>query len=149
MKRLLQITILCMISIQSFGQMIMSAEGINPDNVCKPGSVYFLMQRRAKPVEPIDSIEVRLNKIVSFARENPSFAAEPSLQFAVSCHGEVGGGFHIVTESGNEELDDELISFFKTIEEWKPGKKNKRKAVDSWYMWRLEIKDGFIDILNK
>jgi len=54
----------------------------------------------------------------------------------------------MVIESDNEKLDEELLNFFKTIVDWKAGKKNKKKTVDSWYMWRMEIKDGYIDILN-
>ncbi len=62
--------------------------------------------------------------------------------------GEVGGGFHIVKESGSTLLDNELIEFFKTITNWEAGRKNKRKTVDSWYMWRMKIQDGHIEILN-
>ncbi len=149
MKRLYELSILCIISVQSFGQMIMSAEGVNPDNVCNPNNVYFLMERKAKPIEPIDSIENKLNEVVSFAKNNPSFEGKSSIQFAVNCNGEIGGGFHVVTKSGNDDLDNEFIEFFKTVKDWKAGKKNKKKTVDSWYMWRLEIKNGYIDILNK
>ncbi len=60
----------------------------------------------------------------------------------------IGGGFHVVTKSGNEDLDNELIKFFKTVKNWKAGRKNKKKTVDSWYMWRLEIKNSYINILN-
>ena len=126
----------------------MTAEGIYPENVCKPKTVYFLMENRARPIEPIDSIQIQLNETVKFAKENPSFESKPSIQFAVNCKGEVGGGFHVVTKSGNEELDNELINFFKTITNWKAGKIRK-KTVDSWYMWRLEIQNGYITILNK
>jgi len=129
--------------------MIMSAEGVNPENVCTPNNVYFLMERKARPVEPIDSIEVRLNKIVTFAKDNPDFIGKSSIQFAVNCNGEVGGGFHVVIKTGNVDFDNKLVEFFKTIENWKAGKKNKKKTVDSWYMWRLEVKDGIIDIQNK
>lgn len=125
----------------------MSAEGVNTDNVCKPNNVYFLMEKRARPVEPIDSIEMKLNSTVSFAKQNPSFDSKVSIQFAVNCNGEIGGGFHVVTKSGNDNLDNELMEFFKTIKSWKAGM-IKKKTVDSWYMWRLEIKDGYIDITN-
>lgn len=134
-------------SLQSFAQMVMSAEGINPENVCKPNAVYFLMSDRAKPIEPMDSIENRINQTIRFVRENPSFESKAAVQLAVNCNGEVGGGFHNVTESGSAELDKELVEFFKTVKTWKAGK-IKTKAVDSWYMWRMEIKDGHIDIVN-
>ena len=149
MKRLFQLLFLTLISVQSFGQMIMSAEGVNPDNVCNPNNVYFLMERKARPIESIDSIEVRLNELVTFAKENLTFKGKSSIQFAVNCNGEIGGGFHVVTKSGNDDLDSMLIDFFKTIDKWKAGKKNKKKTVDSWYMWRLEIKNGHLDIKNR
>jgi hypothetical protein len=145
MKKIIQLVIIFMINLNSFGQMIMSAEGVNPDNVCKQNEVYFLMENRARPTESIDSIEIRLNNIIKYAKENPSFESKPAIQFAVNCNGEIGGGFHVVTKSGNDNLDEELIEFFKTIKSWKAGK-IKKKTVDSWYMWRLEIKNGYIDI---
>lgn len=141
--------VIILVSSQSFGQMIMSAEGINPDKVCNPNNVYFLMERRARPVESIDAIEVRLNQIVTFAKNNPDFIGKSSIQFAVNCNGQLGGGFHVVMETGNVDFDKKLVDFFKTIEIWTAGKKNKKKTVDSWYMWRLEIKDGMIAIQNK
>jgi hypothetical protein len=147
MKQISLLVSAILISIQSFGQMILSAEGINPDNVCKPNTVYFLTENRARPIESIDSIEISINNTVLFAKQNPTFKASPSIQFAVNCNGEIGGGFHVVTKSGNDALDNELIEFFKTIKLWKAGM-IKKKPVDSWYMWRLEIKDGYIDITN-
>ena len=146
MKTTFTIFVILLISLQTFGQMVMSAEGINPENVCKPNTVYFLMTDKAKPVESIDSIEVRLNQTIKFVKENPSFESKPAVQLAINCNGEVGGGFHNVTKSGNDKLDKELIEFFKTVTAWKPGK-IKKKTVDSWYMWRMEIKNGHIDIL--
>lgn len=148
MKKLFYLTIISLISVQSFGQMIMSASGVNPENVCKPNTVYFLTENRAKPIELYDSIEFKLNATVKFAKENPSFEGKPAIQFAVNCQGQVGGGFHVVTKSGNDNFDRDLIEFFKTIKNWQAGKIRK-KTVDSWYMWRLEIKNGHITILNK
>ncbi|PJB13227.1 MAG: hypothetical protein CO119_02740 [Flavobacteriales bacterium CG_4_9_14_3_um_filter_40_17] len=147
MKRLILSTIICFIGLHSFGQMIMTAEDVNPDNVCKQNNIYFLIEKKARPIELIDSIEIKLNRAVLFAKNKPSFESKSTIQFAVNCNGEVGGGFHIVIKSGDQNLDHELIDFFKTITNWKPGM-IKKKAVDSWYMWRLEIKDGYIDILN-
>ena len=146
MKKLIQLTILLMISINSFGQMVMTAKGVHPDNVCNPNEVYFLMESKARPLEPRDSIQIKLNENIKFVKENPNFVANPAIQLAVNCNGEIGGGFHVVTKSGNEDLDNDLIKFFKTITNWKPGK-IKKKSVDSWYMWRLEIKNGNITIL--
>jgi hypothetical protein len=137
-----------MINMNSFGQMVMSAQGVNPDNTCKPNEVYFLIESKARPKMPIDSIQIKLNENVKFAKENPSFDSKSSIQFAVNCNGEIGGGFHVVTKSGNENLDNDLIAFFKTIKNWQAGK-IKKKTVDSWYMWRLEIKNGYVTILNK
>jgi hypothetical protein len=148
MKRLINLTLISLFSIQSFGQMIMSASGVNPENVCKPNTVYFLTENRAKPLEPFDSIEFKLNDAIKFAIENPTFEGKAAIQFAVNCQGQVGGGFHVVTKSGNDSLDNKLIDFFKTIKNWQAGKIRK-KTVDSWYMWRLEIKNGRITVLNK
>jgi hypothetical protein len=138
--------IIVMLSINSFSQTIMSAAGVEPDNVCKPGAIYFLMEKKAKPIESMDSIKTNINRIIMFAQQNPDFEAKVSIQFSVNCKGEIGGGFHVVKKSGNEDLDNELIAFFKTIKFWTPGK-IKKKEVDSWYMWRVEIKNGII-ILN-
>jgi hypothetical protein len=147
MKNSIALLALVFISLQSFGQMVMTAEGIDPENICKQNTVYFLMSDKAKPIEPIDSIEIRINQAIKFVKENPSFESKPSVQLAINCKGEIGGGFHNVTKSGNDGLDKELIEFFKSVTGWKSGK-IKRKTVDSWYMWRMEIKNGYIDILN-
>ena len=146
MKKSLQIIILLLISNYSFGQMIMTAEGISPENACNPNAVYFLIENRARPIASKDSIEVKLNNYVKFAKENPTFTGKPSIQFVVNCRGENGGGFHVVTKSGDDNFDQELISFFKTVKEWQAGKIRK-KTVDSWYMWRLEVNNGYIKIL--
>jgi hypothetical protein len=147
MKKIIVLSIFCIINVYSFAQMIMSVEGINPENVCTLGKIYFLIESKARPIESIDSIQARLNTNITFARENPTFTGKSVIQFAVNCKGEIGGGFHVVTKSGNTDFDNELISFFKTINNWKTGK-IKKKSVDSWYMWQLEIKDGYIRILN-
>lgn len=147
-KNYFLLIIITMTSLQSFGQMVMSAEGIISENICKPNTVYFLMTDKAKPTESIDSIEFRVNQAIKFVKENPSFESKPAVQLAINCNGEIGGGFHNVTKSGNDELDKELIIFFQTVTVWNPGK-IKKKTVDSWYMWRMEIKNGYIDILNQ
>jgi|GEM_PF-1337995 len=136
----------------SFSQMLMSPEGITAENACQPNSIYFLTglnkEKKAQPIEAIQSIQNQLNKNVAFAKENPNYEGEISIQFAVNCKGEVGGGFHVVKGTGNDEFDDELIEFFKTVDKWSPGMRKKKKPVDSWYMWRLAIKDGHIKIKN-
>jgi hypothetical protein len=148
MKNIIHLMIIVsFISVSASAQMIMSAAGITPENVCKANTVYFLMENKPRPLQPIDSIESRINHAIKFVRENPTFEAKPAIQFAVNCKGETGGGFHVVTRSGNDELDNELLEFFKTVKGWKAGIARK-KAVDSWYMWRLQIKDGHIDITN-
>jgi hypothetical protein len=147
MRNFITLIVLLLIGLQSFGQMVMSAEGINPENACEPNSVYFLMTDKAKPIESIDSIEYKINQAINYVKNNPSFESKPAVQLVINCNGEIGGGFHNVTKSGNDELDNELIEFFKTVTDWKPGK-IKKKTVDSWYMWRMEIKNGYIDILN-
>ena len=153
MKRIVQVIFFLSISCYSYGQMIMSAEGVIADNVCNPNTIYFLTglnnTSKARPVESIEIIQERLNETITFARNNLAFEGKPAIQFAVNCKGEIGGGFHVVTKSGNDELDQELIEFFKTVKEWNAGKINKKKTVDSWYMWRMEIKDGKITILNR
>jgi len=150
MKRIIQVIFFLSITYCSYGQMIMSVEGVVADNVCKSNNIYFLTglnkESRAKPIETIETIQKRLNETISFAKDNPSFEGKSTIQFAVNCKGEIGGGFHIVTKSGNDELDKELMEFFKTIKKWNAGKINKKQTVDSWYMWRLEIKDGNITI---
>ena len=153
MKRIIQVVIFLSIACCSYAQMIMSAEGIMPDNICQPNTVYFLTgisakEVKARPIESIEVIQKKLNETISFAKENPSFEGKSAIQFAVNCNGEVGSGFHVVTKSGNGELDKELMDFFKTVTAWNAGKISKKKTVDSWYMWRLEIKDGNITILN-
>ena len=152
MKRIIQVLLFLSVGYYSYGQMIMSAEGVTADNVCTPNNIYFLTglnkSIRARPIESIETIQKRLNEAISFAKNNPSFEGKPAIQHAVNCKGEIGGGFHIVTKSGNDELDKELMEFFKTVKEWNAGKISKKKTVDSWYMWRLEIKDGNIAIMN-
>ena len=145
MKKSLLISLFIAFGFQLYGQMIMSAEGVTPDNACKPDAIYFLFERKARPIEPKDSIEIRLNEIISPIDE--SLKAEFSIQCVINCQGELGGGFHTVNSSGDKTIDKNVTEFLMTITEWKPGRKNKKKTVDSWYMWRFEISDGYISIL--
>ncbi len=147
MKKKLITAFLLFITHFNFAQIVMSAKGITPDNVCS-NDVQFLMERRAKPIESIEAIEKRLNETLSFSKDNISFEGNAKIQLAVNCKGEIGGGFHVVISSGNDELDNQLIEFFKSVREWQPGKKNKKKAVDSWYMWRVKILNGKISLDN-
>ena len=64
MKKSLQMIVLLLISNYSFGQMLMTAEGIKPENACNPNAVYFLIENRARPIVSKDSIEVKLNNYV-------------------------------------------------------------------------------------
>ena len=136
----------CVMSLSAAAQIIVGAEGIHPENACAPESIYYLTENKAKPLERIDSIEARLNAKVSL-KQYPSLEASASIQFVVNCRSELGGGFHIVTSTGNASLDASLLSFFKTIVKWKAGVVGN-KAVDSWYMWRLSIKNGRMIIVN-
>jgi len=136
----------CATRLSAVGQIIVGAEGVHPENACAPGSIYYLPANSAKPLERIDSIEERLNKIVSL-KQYPLLETKASIQFVVNCRAELGGGFHIVTSTGDNSIDTELLNFFKTIGKWKPGVV-ENKPVDSWYMWRLSVKNGRIAILN-
>jgi hypothetical protein len=136
---------LLFLSLQGFSQAVMEAKGIKPDNVCNT-DVYFLIENKAKPIEVKAAIQERANTAISFAKDNPAFTGNASIQLAVNCKGEVGGGFHVVKSSGNESLDNQLIEFLKTIKEYKPGRKNNNKPIDSWYMWHVDISNGLITL---
>lgn len=148
MKKIIQCIVLIVICFQSYGQKIVTFKGIFPENVCVKNAVYFLPTGKAKPTEPIPSIEARLNKAIPFIKDHFDIKSKPAIQLAINCKGEIGGGFQIVTSSGNDEIDKEIIKFLKTVTSWKPGLL-KKKPVDSWYLWKMEIKDGYIDILNQ
>jgi len=136
----------CAINLSAAGQIIVGAEGIHPENACASETIYYLTENKATPLERIDSIETRLNKIASL-KQYPSLETKASIQLVVNCRAELGGGFHIVTSTGNASLDADLVNFFKTIAKWKAGVVGN-KPVDSWYMWRLSIKNGHVVIVN-
>lgn len=140
------LVIFCFLSLSATAQLIVGAEGIRPENACEPGTIYYLTENKAKPVDRIDSLEARLNKAIAL-REHSTSEMRASIQFVVNCRAELGGGFHIVTGTGNNALDTDLLTFFKTITKWKAGVVGG-KPVDSWYMWRLSIKNGHITIVN-
>ena len=148
MTRSATLLMMCFLSTQSLAQFVIKAEGIKPDNACQPEAIYFLAENKAKPKEKIDSIESKLNRTVTFVKQNPTFNGKPSIQFVVNCRGELGGGFHVVTKSGNETLDHALLDFFKSINKWEAGLLEK-KPVDSWYMWKLEIRNGRMVIIGR
>ena len=136
----------CIMSLSAAGQIIVGAEGIHPENACSPESIYYLTENKAKPLERIDSIEARLNTKVSL-KQYSSLETRASIQFVVNCRAELGGGFHIVTGTSDASLDTALLNFFKTIKKWKAGVVGNN-PVDSWYMWRLSIKNGHVTIVN-
>lgn len=148
MKRLIQLSFAMLLCSQAFGQLLLKVPGVTPDKVCVPDTVYFMMGNKAKPVDTYDTIEARLNREVKYAKNNPEFKASVSIQGAVNCKGEPGGGLHIVNSSGNEQLDKQLLAFLAKVDKWKPAKL-KGKNVDSWVMWNIEIAKGFIDIGNR
>lgn len=148
MKSITLLLISILSVFQVFGQMVMTKKGITPENVCHPDSIYYFLPEKPHPLESRDSIKIRLNTIVPFAKQNPEFKGNPSIQLAINCKGENGGGFNIISSSGNSDLDTALINFLKTINNWKPGKL-KEGNVDSWFLWNIMINNGIIEIMNR
>lgn len=140
------ILLFCFVSLSAAAQIIIGAEGIRPENACTPDAIYYLTENKAKPLESIDSVEARVNRFVS-AKQYSLRETNASIQFVVNCRAELGGGFHMVISTGNNALDTELLNFFKTVMKWKAGAVGN-KPVDSWYMWRLSIKNSHIAIVN-
>lgn len=144
-KQILFLISFLFINLISYGQLIMSSPDVKIEDACNPNSVYaFLTEKASK--KSFQEIETLLNEEIDFAKENPKFKSECAVQHIVNCKGNANT-FHMVTNSKSEELDKQLLVFFKKMSDWNIVQYNDA-PVDYWFMWLIKVKKGHIYVEN-
>lgn len=143
--KLFSILFLTLFSVQfSQAQLVAKAQLKEPiEGICDANEAYALMgfmddQTDAKCPVAESEIQSRLNADVPFLKENPKFKAKGVMNVYVNCKGEV---VKVTPDTGNDELDAQIIKVFEGLGEWKAGKLND-KAVDSVTLYSFKIKKG-------
>lgn len=134
-------------SILSFGQKYtFKPNNRKIEKACNTSAIYAGPAIRPELAIPVKEIEKRLNDSITDVKKNPEFRAEPSINLIVTCKGELST-LYMDVGSGDNRLDIQLLDFFRTIDNFKPGEINGQ-AVDSWYQWNFKIRKGYITIRN-
>ena len=116
------------------------------EGLCNQKEVYALlpMKGQQKAECPLSKEEVRrkLQQEVAFLKEQPQHNDKGMVNLIINCRGEVVQCM-IDIKTKSSELDAQIVSVFKSLGDWKPGKLNGKK-VDSSYLWSFTIVDGQI-----
>ena len=153
MKRFLLVSILAVIYNLTFAQQIAMTMEVknNVTGLCDQSKVYSLYMMKYfsgnSAIEgnyPLtkEQLTTKLNKEVSFLKENPKHKDKFSVRIIVNCKGQaVSIEFENKTKS--KILDEEILKVFRSLEGWTAGKFNG-KPVDSTKPYYFKIKKGEI-----
>jgi hypothetical protein len=148
MKKILFVFTLVLSSFFSFSQFVAKAEIKEKiEGICDIKNVYSLFpmfkgQEEATCSVPDSVIEVKLNNDIAFIKDKPKYTDKGMVSIIINCKGEVVQ-CKIDNATKSPELDQQIVTVFKTLTTWKAGKLNG-KEVDSVKLWSFEIKKGRI-----
>lgn len=117
------------------------------EGLCSEKEVYSLFDGFKGQIEPkysLTKLEIQnlLNEKVTFLKLNPKFKGKGMVGVFINCKGEALG-WEISLKSKDQELDQQLIDIFKTLQSWTPGKLNGNN-VDCRELISYKIKKGTI-----
>lgn len=148
MKNLLLSFLILLFSINLKAQFIAKLEVKEPiEGVCDQNEVYSLFPSFDGQVEAVcpiseDEILDRLNKEVTFLKENPKFKGKGMIGLIINCKGEVVK-CEMDNKTSSKELDKQIEDVFNSLGKWKAGTLNGKK-VDSSMLFSFKIKKGKI-----
>jgi len=135
MKKFTLFSCILIISLTTKSQFVARAdikEKIN--GLCDQKNVYALLpilkgQEEASCSESDSTIEQKLNNDVTFLKDKPDYEDKGMVSIIINCNNEVLK-FETDNKTKSSELDEQILSVFKTFTKWKSGKLNGKK-VDS------------------
>lgn len=149
MKKIITLSFALILSSTAFSQMTAKVTLKEPlEGICDNDNIYSLMSYQEGQVEAKLSlseaqIEQKLNKSLNFLKENPKFKGKGFVTIIINCKGEPLRVKAQLFKKRNKELEEELITYFKTLKEWKPGT-YYNETVDSDRSFSFSIKKGKI-----
>ena len=129
MKYIISLAIATIIYSTGFAQFVARMEVKKPiDGVCDNQNVCVIFrtfkgQEEAKcPVSKQDIVK-RLNTEVTFLKDSLTYQDKGMVNIIINCKGEVVQ-CEMDNKTRHEELNKEIVSVFKSLGKWKPGKIN-------------------------
>lgn len=150
MNKLLLIAIIIVIQLKGNAQLLATVEMKQPvEGICNNKEVYALYGGFKGQIEPKcsvskEEIQKMLNEKVSFLKSNPKFKGKGMVGVFINCKGEPIN-WEISVATKNNELDQQILEVFKTLQTWTAGKLDG-KNVDSRELFSYKIKSGSITI---
>lgn len=148
MKKTLLIISIVFLGLRGSAQLLATVEmKENVEGICDHKKVYGLFGGFKGQVEPKcsltkEEIQSLLNEKVVFLKTNPKFKGKGIVGVYINCKGEPLN-WEISVKTNNDELDQQLLDIFKTLQNWTPGKLNDNN-VDSRELISYKIKKGLI-----
>lgn len=148
MKKVRLTISLLIIAFASQAQIIARVEmNENVEGICNNKEVYALFSGFKGQVEPKcslakEEIQKLLNEKNTFLKANPKFKGKGMVGVYINCKGEALN-WDISVKTKNDELDQQILDVFKTLQTWTSGKLDD-KNVDSRELMSYKIKKGMI-----
>jgi hypothetical protein len=148
MKKVLITISLMSLGLNAFSQLLATVqmnehiEGICNDK--KVFSLYSGFKGQVEPKYPLQKDEVQslLNEKVKFIKDNLKFKGKGMIGVYINCKGDALN-WEISTSTKSSELDQQILSVFKTLSKWTPGTLHG-EDVDTRVLITYKIKKGVI-----
>lgn len=127
MNKTILTTIIILIGIRVQAQLIATVEMKEKiEGICNEKEVYSLFDGFKGQIEPkcsLSKLEIQnlLNEKVTFLKVNPKFKGKGMVGVFINCKGEALN-WEISLKTKDQELDQQLLVIFKTLQSWTPGK---------------------------
>ncbi|MFT3679675.1 MAG: hypothetical protein QM791_05355 [Ferruginibacter sp.] len=119
------------------------------DGICDQKNIYALLpmlkgQKAATCSESDSNIEEKLNNDVTFLKDKPGYEDKGMVSIIINCNDEALR-FETDNKTQSPELDEQILTVFKTFTKWKSGKLDGKK-VDSIKLISFTISKGKIKL---
>ncbi len=122
---------------------------VKVEGICNDKQVYVLFssfndQTQAKCSLTNDEIKALMNEKLEYLKKNPGFKGKGTVAVYINCKGDPLL-WEISSKTKSAELDEQILSFFKTLRTWTPGQL-QGKNVDSRVFISYRIKKGVLAV---
>lgn len=113
--------------------------------LCSQKDVYTLLpgfQGQVEPGHPLtkEGIVQKLNSELQFLKEYPKHKDTGIVGLYINCEGRMVKS-EMDRKTSSSDLDAQLLNFFNTLSDWKPGTLNGQ-AVDTYKMFTVHVRKG-------